>query len=240
MTYWNQGTLLAFDTETTGLDRNHDRIVTAGVVLVRPGEETVEELFEINPGIPIPEEAAEIHGVDDQQAAQFAPASEQIPNLIDYLERGLADQGPLIVFNAPYDLTMLDREAQRYGVTPLQDRLDLQVIDPLVIDRGIDPYRPGPRTLSDMAATYQVLVTSAHNAVADALASARVAWRLQQRYPELRLSAAALHRQQIVWADSFAAGLQLHRRSEGSDEIIDGTWPLQPGIADYQALTTAG
>ena len=121
MTDWHQGTLLAFDTETTGLDRNHDRIVTAGVVLVRPGEETVERLFEINPGIPIPEESSAIHGIDDQQAAQFAPAAEEIPKLIDFLERGLADGGPLIAFNAPYDLTILDRVAQRYGVSPLQE-----------------------------------------------------------------------------------------------------------------------
>ena len=61
---------------------------------------------------------------------------------------------PLVVYNAPYDLSLLDRECRRHRVEPLG--YPHPVIDPLVIDKAVDRYRKGKRTLVAAAERYGV------------------------------------------------------------------------------------
>jgi DNA polymerase-3 subunit epsilon len=73
--------LAFFDIETTGLDPVRDSIIEfAGVKVLPNGREQVLELL-INPGVPIPPAAIEIHGIDDERvkdAPTFAALAQDI------------------------------------------------------------------------------------------------------------------------------------------------------------------
>ncbi|MGO1294940.1 MAG: exonuclease domain-containing protein, partial [Cellulosimicrobium funkei] len=67
-TPWTAGPLLGLDTETTGLDVDVDRVVTAALVLREPGATHVRTWL-LDPGVEIPAEATGIHGITTAQAA---------------------------------------------------------------------------------------------------------------------------------------------------------------------------
>jgi DNA polymerase-3 subunit epsilon len=142
----------------------------------------------------------------------------------------------VIAFNARFDLTVLDREARRHGVLPLVDRVGgadgMLVVDPHVLDKQLDRFRKGKRTLTAVCAHYRVPLADAeaHAANADALAAARVAWRLGQASAELgAIELRELHGQQVAWAAEQAASFQDYLRRNGSVERVEGAWPIVPG-----------
>lgn len=69
-----QRPLVTFDLETTGLDVNNDRIVSLAAIKLQPdGSRQSLELL-LNPGRPIPLEAAAVHGISDDQVRCVAAA----------------------------------------------------------------------------------------------------------------------------------------------------------------------
>lgn len=230
---WHLGRLAGFDTESTGVDVENDRIVTACVVQCG-GKQPVAAanwLSDVG-GMEIPKAASDIHKVTTERArAEGRPAGEVIEQVVTALTAVVLSGIPIVAMNAPFDLTLLDREARRYGVQPLTDIVgdDLRVIDPRVLDKQVDTYRSGKRTLTDLCRLYQVPLDGAHSADADALAACRVAWRLGSQYPRLaELDVTQLHKAQVEWAAEQAASFQAHLRSKGKQDVIDGSWPLRP------------
>jgi hypothetical protein len=65
MSAWHDGRLCAFDIETTGVDYETDRIVTAAVALVGGGLVTEQANFLLDPGVEIPESATQASGRRD-------------------------------------------------------------------------------------------------------------------------------------------------------------------------------
>lgn len=218
-----------FDLETTGVDVTHDRIVTAHVgVLDRHGTELAARDWLADPGVPIPEGAAQIHGISTAHArAHGRPAREVVAEVIRAL-RVLLEQGlPIVAYNASYDFSLLAHEARRHGVAELVT--PSPVIDPLVIDKAYDRYRPGKRTLTVVADHYSVRLDAAHEASADAVAAGRVALALAREFA-LPPSAAELHTRQIGWARDQAASLTEHFIRTGRldpEQTVDGTWPVR-------------
>ncbi|MCW2998258.1 MAG: Exonuclease RNase and polymerase [Solirubrobacterales bacterium] len=231
---WHARRLAAFDIETTGVDCENDRIVTAAVSIVGGARPSESQAWLVDPGIEIPAGATAVHGITTEHARREggdpAAAVQEITALLaEHLLRGV----PVIAFNARFDLTMLDREARRHGVVPLSDRVGgcerLLVVDPFVLDKRFDRYRKGKRTLGAVCAHYRVPLEDAHAAGADALAAARVAWRLGQAFAELReTELAVLHGQQILWAAEQAVSLQAYFAEQGRDEVIEAAWPVVP------------
>jgi DNA polymerase-3 subunit epsilon len=222
-------TLAVFDLETTGIDVETSRIVTAYVgVLGRDGEVIEQRDWIIDPGVEIPMAASIIHGVTTERArleGQAPPVAvaEIIAALTEVAGRGL----PIVAYNAAYDLTLLDREALRYGLTALP--VPGAVVDPLVIDKAVDRYRRGKRTLSATAEHYGVSLIDAHDAGADAVAAGRVAQAIARAFPELATTAvAALHARQVDWSREQAENYQAWRRANGSPEFTtSGEWPVR-------------
>ncbi len=222
---WLTGNALAFDLETTGPDPESARIVSAHAVEVGPKGAEVKGSWLVNPGVPIPPEATAVHGITDAMAATgLAPgvAAGQIRGVLaDAWFRGLA----VIVMNAPFDLTVLARECVRHHLTPQPVG---HVIDPLVIDRGLDPYRKGKRTLAALAEFYGVKQGAAHSADGDALTAARIVWRMSSRYwpiqnktiSELQTWQANEH---LRWAVHYSDYL----RGKGEEPSISTEWPIQ-------------
>jgi len=229
---WHLGRLCGFDLETTGVDVEEDRIVTACVVLCGGKHPTQTTNWLANPGVEIPDAAAAVHGITTEQAkAEGQPAGEVVQQVTQALAQACNAGIPIVAMNAPFDLTMLDREARRHRVFPLADYEEgrLRVIDPRVLDKQVDTYRPGKRTLTDLCRLYGVTLDGAHSADADALAACRVAWRLGSQFPKLaELDVDSLHKAQVEWAAEQAASFQAHLRKKDPTAVIDGSWPLRP------------
>lgn len=229
---WLDRPLAAFDLETTGTDPEEDRIVTASVALVGKGTETEAADWLVDPGVEIPEKATDVHKITTEMArAEGRDAAEAVAEITTLLATYLNDDYPIVAFNARYDLTMLDRESRRYGIEPLVDLVGgptgLLVLDPLILDKQMDPYRPGKRKLTDLCSLYEIELTEAHAAHADALAAARLAWRLGSRNPEFGgLDLPSLHDRQVDWARAQAESLQEYFDRQGKDETVETEWPL--------------
>ncbi|MGK3943012.1 3'-5' exonuclease [Streptomyces caeruleatus] len=237
MTCWYEGPLAAFDTETTGVDVESDRIVSAAVVVQdAPGSRPRVTRWLVNPGVPVPEAATAVHGLTDEHLQRNgrwpAPVMYEIA---EALAEQAATKRPLVVMNAPFDLTLLDRELRRHRASSLDRWLQastLRVLDPRVLDKHLDRYRKGRRTLTDLCAHYEVPLEGAHDAAADALAALDVVRALGRRFAARleRLSPTELHSLQATWHAAQARGLQAWFARSGTYEIVDTSWPLRPDL----------
>jgi DNA polymerase-3 subunit epsilon len=141
-----------FDLETTGIDVETSRIVSAHVGVIDASGTVVEErAWLADPGVEIPTQASAVHGITTERArAEGRPAPEVVAEIIAALEDLVARGLAITIYNAPYDLSLLHHEAVRHGVAPLHE--PVPIIDPLVLDRAVDKYRKGKRTLEAAAA----------------------------------------------------------------------------------------
>jgi DNA polymerase-3 subunit epsilon len=219
-----------FDLETTGVDIEASHIVSACVALL-DGDGAVIGRWDwlADPGVEIPEAASAVHGITTERVqAEGRPASVVIAEITQTLRTLFALGIPVTIYNAPYDLSLLDRECRRHGLDPIGD--PGPVIDPLVLDKAVDRYRKGKRTLEAAAERYNVALDEAHDAGADAIAAGRVAQALARAYPaELGVEAPRLHRRQTVWYAEQAARFQDYiRRAKGEQDYVASTaWPVR-------------
>ncbi|MEU9000491.1 exonuclease domain-containing protein [Streptomyces sp. NPDC048551] len=233
---------LAFDTETTGPTPTQDRIVTAALIARGGGLPDRTLSWLINPGIPIPAEATEVHGIDDAKAATGADPADALDDIADHLARALAYGMPLVAFNLSFDWTILARDLERHQLPGMAERLPKGtlpgLVDPHVIDKQFDKYVKGSgmRKLKPTAERYGVELTDWHTAEADALAALLIADAQFARFPLLAsYTPALLFESQVRWRAEQQAGLQEWFRTKASPEqggdpqkVIDGSWPLLP------------
>lgn len=239
-------TILTMDTETTGVDVYNDRIVTCfvGLMDTKTGEFTQKIDWLLNPGVEIPDGAAEVHGITTEHAQRFGRTDiAAVLAQIVYIVGIEASKGtPLVIYNAPFDLTLLHSECVRHGVPPL-DTTALDVIDPLVIDKGVDKYRKGSRKLVDAAPIYGVPVEeNAHDAGADCLMTGRIVVSMMKssKFTHLFSSAAGLRMKQIGWKHEQATSLQHYFRTKANprqpDAIVNTGWPVYAPEQHEQAV----
>ncbi|MFC8515536.1 exonuclease domain-containing protein [Streptomyces sp. NPDC057257] len=233
----------AWDTETTGPNPLEDRIVTAAFIVRGGGREDRNFSWLINPGIPIPTEASEVHGITDAmvQADGQDPKTaldEIATNLVRAIQWGM----PVIAFNQSFDWSILHYDLLRNGLPTMAERLPdlraLPLVDPHVIDKQADKYVKGTgmRKLKPTAERYGVELTDWHTAEADALAALLIAEAQFDRYPHLNdMGPAQLFAAQKAWRAEQQAGLQKWFRTKATPEqggdpakVIDGSWPLIP------------
>jgi DNA polymerase-3 subunit epsilon len=238
MTTWADGPMLALDFEATGVDVENDRIVTATAVRLGPTREPVVSSWMIAPDIDIPAEATAIHGITTEYAREHGrPAADVLPEVRDAVLSAWAAKAVLVGHNVVFDLSLLDRESRRWLDTPFG--VVGPVADSLCLDRATDRYRRGSRKLEAVAAHHQVAHNGAHDDLEDALASARICWRIARAFPEVgAMSPRQLWRHQRVayreWADHFQDYKRQQARDAGQTvaEIeaitIPGDWPLYP------------
>jgi DNA polymerase-3 subunit epsilon len=226
MSAWHKGPLVAFDVETSGTSTDTDRIVSACVALIQPGQPVEPMTWLLDPGIEIPEAASAIHGITTERCRnEGQPAHEGVGEIADQLASFWALGLPVVGFNIVFDLTILDRELRRHGRPPLEPG---HVIDAYVLDKHVS-YRRGSRKLADQCRHYGVRIDGAHDAAADALAAARVAWRIAQTYPTVRdKSLAELHAAQVQWAAEQAASFRDYLIRQGrTEDLPHGEWPMR-------------
>jgi DNA polymerase-3 subunit epsilon len=196
---WADGPLYGFDLETTSPLPTEARIVTASVVSTQNGT-TASTNWLADPGVEIPTEASEIHGVTTEHArAHGRPVAEVTPEVVARITKAWANGWPVVIYNACYDLTVLHHELIRHCSSQGIGEIG-PVIDPLIIDKHVDRYRKGKRTLTAACGHYRIELTDAHTSEADALAAMRVCWKLAKGYPEIgKMSLDELQIAQAEW-----------------------------------------
>ena len=238
MTDYFSGPLLGFDIESTGVEVFEDRIVTFSMVY-SPGVGAPSHTLEWNldPGVEIAEGATAVHGISTAHAREFhMDSAKAMPYIALRLEACVSQGIPLVIYNAPFDTTMLWEEFQRYNVTLTFTREEMyaRVIDPLVIDKACDKYRKGSRKLTDTAKLYGYDLTNAHNSTADVEATLHIARQLGKFFkPEMSIE----HLQEfqkdakIEQSTSFQKYLRKKVDEEGNlvdpTAVINAQWPVQ-------------
>jgi len=224
---WHSGLLGSYDCETTGTDPFSARLVSAAFV-TSAGD---RHEFLVDPGVEIPEGAAAVHGISTEHArAHGVKPEEALERIAALLAEHLGAGAPLIVFNAPFDLTLLEAELERHGLKALRDRVATvaPIVDPLLIDRTLDRYRKGSRTLEAQCGHYGVTIENAHDACADALAALEVAKAQVVRFPELaEASTAELHARQAEWKVAAEEDFAAYRARRGETYVPELGWPVR-------------
>lgn len=237
MTDFFKGKLTGFDIESTGIDPFEDRVVTFSMVYSL-GEDYAPVTLEwlINPGIEIAQGASDVHGITTAHAQEFGqPADVAIADIAQKMET-IVDLGiPFVIYNAPFDTTMIYNEFERYNV-PLKytrEQMFSQIIDPLVIDKACDKYRKGSRKLTDTAKLYGYDLTNAHNSTADVEATLHITRQLGKFFkPEMTIEILQEFQKdaKIEQSTSLQAYLRKTPDEEGNlrpDLVINKEWPFQ-------------
>lgn len=227
------GEVFGFDLETTGRDPLTARIVSAACVRVGAGGEVLDDLTWLSdPGVDIPADAEAVHGISTAHVRTHGlPRADVLEQIVQEMVR-LRDVGAVLCgHNISYDLTVLAGEAARTGVigTPADLLASLPTIaDTLVLDRWADRFRPGRRTLSATTEQYGIPLSGAHEACADAIASARLAQAITGRDDRLAVMGGKdLMRLQRRVHRAQAASLEAHLRRRNPDAYVSPEWPIQ-------------
>jgi DNA polymerase III subunit epsilon len=228
---WHDQDLLAFDLETTGVDPFADVPVSYALVAVRSGEVIRRDASIVDPAREIPEGATAVHGISTQRARREGiTLGIAVRRIADALIGASCQDVPVVGMKLDYDLTMLDSCYRREtGRGLFEDGFCGPVLDALVIDRHVDRYRPGRRTLVDLCTHYGVVIEHAHDAAADAKAAADVVLAICELFPELcALSPRELHAAQEDWHQEWTESFAEWRLRKGLTAICDqgGRWPI--------------
>ncbi|CAB4849902.1 unannotated protein [freshwater metagenome] len=213
--------LIGFDLETTSADPWDARIVTASI----EPEGHVGTTWLADPGVPIPDGAAAVHGITTAHAQSHGrSARDVVAEVAQSLNAQWQSGSAIVIYNAPYDLRVLTEEMRRHDLGPLSIG---PVLDPLVLWRHAEKYRKGKKTLGDAVTRFGVEMGTAHESAADAQAAVGVLRGLDSLVSWATWTPPIALEQQRQWNEAWASGLADWIRRQGGDwESVDGAWPL--------------
>ena len=157
--------LVFFDIESTGLNVIRDRIIQIALIKYKKeGGDPVELEMLINPGIPISEEAIEVHGITHEDVRNKPVFKQVARKIYDFIED--ADLGGYN--SARFDIPMLMEELSRAGY-------ELDMANRRNIDVQRIFYKMEPRTLKAAYKFYcKKELVDAHDAMTDVRATVAV------------------------------------------------------------------
>jgi DNA polymerase III epsilon subunit-like protein len=221
MVRWFEERMCGFDLETTATEPEEARIVSAAVAFCGGGLEIEETTWLADPGVPIPDEAAAVHGITTERAqAEGRPAAEVIREITEVLAVAAARGIPIVVFNARYDLTVLDREGSRK-------------LEAICAHYGATLEGAHDATFDAVAACRTAWVLGAKGRVVrrdDWPAAAKEKMECVAEWAAVRDDLPALYLAQVRWAIDQALGLQEHFRETGNPDAdtVRVEWPIVP------------
>jgi len=174
--------LVFFDLETTGINPSTDRIVELCYLKVHPNGMEETKTILINPGIPIPKQASDIHGITDEKVAN-CPKFKEIAKVLARDLEG-CDLGG---YNSNrFDIPLLAEEFLRADV-------DIDFTKRKFVDVQTIFHKMEQRTLS---AAFKFFcdkdLENAHSAEADTRATYEILKAQLDRYPQLKNDVAFL------------------------------------------------
>lgn len=232
--------LCGFDSETTGVqvyDVENTKIVSFAMIF-QENEDSEPKIREwlLNPGIDIPEGASDIHGITTEMAREngmdYVTGLQEIADAFEFvIYHGIV----LTAYNGSFDITLLRNQFDHHNIRFNRDLWgQFYMIDPLVMDKAIDRFRKGKRTLGVVASLNGYSLEDAHEATADVLATIHVARKIIKKYVDHHISrGATMHTldnimaHQCVDYHSQAEGLEQYFRKTDPDVVINKSWPFQ-------------
>ena len=168
-----QNPIIFFDLETTGVDVAKDRIVELCYIKVFPNGNEESKSMRINPGMPIPKKASDVHGITDEDVKDCPLFKDIAADLYKTFEGC-----DLAGFNSnKFDIPLLCEEFLRQG-------MDFDVSKRRCIDVQNIYHKLERRTL---VAAYQYYcgkdLENAHSALADTRATLEVLEAQLDKYP---------------------------------------------------------
>lgn len=158
--WYESDTIRSLDFEATGVDATEARAVTAAIVDIHPDRRPEVIHWTIDPGIEVPADAAAVHGYSRERVLDLVGGegmalrvgggkSDQmmvegaLAEIAGLVAMAMHKEIPLVIANAPYDLTLLEAELGRNGIDTLTSRPSgiRGVVDPMVIERAYDQWR---------------------------------------------------------------------------------------------------
>lgn len=156
------------DCETTGVNPETDRIVQVAAVIVNGTGEVVDEFHTVvKPESPdnYVHGAEHIHGISEEQVRNGMPLRQALERLWNISEGNV-----FTAHNARFDISFLKAESERVGIAP---RIDNH-IDTLALARRIDTEKSRRHSLEALCEHYGIERERAHDAKADATATAKL------------------------------------------------------------------
>jgi DNA polymerase III subunit epsilon len=165
VTWWEQS-FIVLDTETDSANPEQARLVSICRAVINPAERS-KDVHTSYVAIEMPEAASKVNGLTTEfLAANGKPPADVLDEYCSDLAASLALGVPVVIMNAPYDLTVLDRDCRRNGVPTISDRLDGAplgpIVDPGVLDKKVERFRrrvsptQGARCLKTLAQVHGI------------------------------------------------------------------------------------
>jgi DNA polymerase-3 subunit epsilon len=175
--------LAFFDLETTGVNVATDRIVEISILKVYPNGNKDSLTRRINPTIPIPLQASEVHGIYDVDVIDCPTFAELSNEILAFIK-----DADLAGYNSnKFDIPVLVEEF-------LRAKVDIDFSDKKCVDVQNIFHKMEQRTLS---AAYKFYcnkdIKNAHSAEADILATYEVLEAQLEKYKELEPTSEFLH-----------------------------------------------
>ena len=170
---WNRfDRIVVFDTETTGIDFDTDRIIELGAVALEKEGETgsLNCLIRLPQGHRLPPFIVDLTGITDEELAQKGVSEEEAGAAFCHLLEG-AKRPLLVAYNAQFDLNFLYRFLKKSGNAQVL-RLP-RFLDALTVYKDRRDY---PHKLCNAIEAYHLEdeAVNSHRAVDDARATVRL------------------------------------------------------------------
>lgn len=157
---------VAFDLETTGLNRSTDEIVEIAAVRVSDGQITERFHQLINPGMPMPAQASAVNHITDDMLSGKPRIYEILPDFLSFVGSDI-----LIAHNARFDSSFIAQACLLYRFKYPKEYFDSMLLSPYWPDlpdkklstflqaAGID-YSDSHRALADAEALAQLMIVA--------------------------------------------------------------------------------
>lgn len=189
--------LAIFDIESTGTNRQVDRVIDLAILILHPDGTRTSHEFRVHPERPIPPDSTAIHGITDADVKNAPPFREKAREIARVLE-GCDLAGFNVIY---FDIPLLQQEFMRAKVP-------WEVTGRRVLDAQKIFHKREPRDLSAALKFYAgESHADAHNAMGDVIATAKVIEGQFLKYADLPRDMNLLHElcnpKDPSWADQF-------------------------------------
>ena len=236
--HWTRATFFSFDLEATEADPLAAHCVSASLVKFVGGVPADRRTWLIHPAVPITEGAIEIHGITNEHAAEHgADPKEALEEILTMLAQVLNAGLPLVIYNAAYDLTVMELQARYHGLKGLLERVRADrwtsVIDGFVLAQGAETYRTAEGRwgkgyrLPEVCGRYGVPFVESHEATADAVGAGLLAIALTESYDFIASAGPQrLTELQRDWRVRLQSDLAAYFDRKKIEHQVDLGWPL--------------
>lgn len=220
-----------FDLETTGINISKDRIVEISILKVSPNGKEEQKTLRVNPEMPIPKQASDVHGIYDEDVADkptFKAIAKDIARFIEGCDLGGYNSNR-------FDIPLLAEEFLRADV-------DFDMRKRKFVDVQVIFHKMEQRTLS---AAYKFYcdkdLVGAHGAAADTSATYEILKSQLDRYSDLENNIATLSEftTQVKTADfaGFIAldkdGIEIYNFGKNKGKSVVEVMKEQPGYLNW-------